>query len=570
MAAATPCPSYDTSRPIGALMDHLRDKGIGVAERAILFRDHMALCFVELGGTQDPHGLKDTPLAQFKREFSKRMQDLHWGVESNEDFSKYGKLSRSMNKAFEECAALVFGKDASMEATGTLLGRLLAQDVSESSMDLDAWISVASGFERADWNQIRDMDMDEDDLAMQMERKQAFHVQDTTLPKVRSLDKAQQILTEACRETHVPHLVMDVMTGTNPQELLSLAKDFRHAHAGFMEVGAPSLGLDRIMFHVAPYASGTSGVMAAGGPDVTQIDGLGLPRVGVSSRCGLSYKEVIIHEALHAHDALLGRVEQRLDIKKHRHLLSDQVETHAPGEQMSGLMKAWVNLLEGISEVQTRPVREADLVMAQAALGDRWKALGVDPQALNQVAQDWRNSTAADRDDGLAPAIKKLFEGTPFEPTADFRSQIIAAEIRILEKARTHKEFGNVTVFRQFMDQFDDMLSVEGARHYGKGYFQDTAERMARAMQNVLDVQDSPQENPYAKRWLVYADGQQSQAIAEHYKAFFKDPHVKQAYAFIENAPADMLTEQRRSRIQADSKDWFAPHAHPASRPAGP
>ena len=554
------CTSYDTSRTVGALMEHLKEKGLGPTERAIVFRDHMALCFVEVGGMDDPHGVCNTPIARFKREYSKRVQDLHWNIAGNEDLERYGDLHKAMEKSFDEIANNVFGtgKD-DFTRKGKLIRALVDNDNTESSLNMEGWIDIGAGGARKDWDAIRDMEMDEDDLAHQIERKSPFHAQDNPGTKVRSLDKGFRILQEAAKNAHVPQVVMDVITGTTPQEFGALAKGIRQANEGFMRVGAPSLGVDRVGLYVAPFLDGTGGVMMQAEYGTDSINEMAVPRVGLSNRCGWGYEEVIIHEYLHAHDAMLGQVEQELDIERGRHLLSDQLESLSIKQKPSGLMEAWMTLLNGVTHVQQYPMRARDLYLAEAALGQRWASLGVDPQALNQAAQDWRESQDESRDAVLGTAIKELFTGTPFEKTSGFRSEVIAAEVKILDLARSRKDHGGTPVFKQFLDQFDSMLSDDGARHYGKGYFEDTAERMARAMQGTLDNSGQQDENPYSKRWLVYADTNQSGAIADHFKAFFENPHVKKAYGDLAAAPSDMLTETRRTRIQIESKDWFGP-----------
>lgn len=565
---AIDCPSYDTSRTVGALMEHLKEKGLGPTERAIVFRDHMALCFVEVGGMDDPHGVCNTPIARFKREYSKRIQDLHWNIAGNADLARFGNLQKAMDKAFDEVASDVFGTAKNdLTRKRNLISALVANDNTESSLNVEDWLDIGSGSARKDWNAIREMDMDEDDLAHQIERKSPFHAQDNPGATIRNLDKGFKILREAAKNAHVTQVVMDVITGTTPQEFGALAKGIRQANEGFTRVGAPSLGMDRVGLYVAPFLDGTSGVMMQAEYDTNSINEMAIPRVGLSNRCGWGYEEVIIHEYLHAHDAMLGQVEQELDILRGRHLLSDQLEELSSKQKPSDLVRAWTTLLNGVTNVQHHAMREKDLDLAEAALGQRWASLGVDPQALDQAAQDWRSSQDENRNTILAATVKALFTGTPFEKTSGFRSEVIAAEIKILDQARTRKDFGGASAFKQFMDQFDEMLSDEGARHYGKGYFEDTAERMARAMQSTLDTPGQQDENPYSKRWLVYADTHQSGAIAEHFKTFFENPHVKKAYGDLAAAPSDMMTDARRTKIQIESKDWFGP-GHGQKAPA--
>lgn len=45
-------------------------------------------------------------------------------------------------------------------------------------------------------------------------------------------------------------------------------------------------------------------------------------------------------------------------------------------------------------------------------------------------------------------------------------------------------------------------------KYYGRGYFENVAEKMARSIQLTLDVLSFSKllNNPYAKRWLVYPD----------------------------------------------------------------
>lgn len=547
--------SYDTNLKVEALLEHLRNKGISPTGRAKILRDHMAMCFVEIEGLDDPYGISQTPNRKFKRLFSRKVQEFHWnGINSDNDVS--GTLcpyTMKLADIFNSCYETIFGEQAGGQTRAYVVSDLDYDHFSGSFEDRE-WIDIATGY-RQTWEDLEKNQLDEDDLSDMLNDKRPFHRYEKNWKQpIDSIDNGYKNLVAAAREAKIPHLTVDVITGTDSKEIFNLAKALRRTSEAYCEIGCPSVGMDRIAIQVSPWSNGTSGTMKTTSGRVASPFTDNNPRIGISSRGAWELSEVIVHEILHAHDALLYVA----DVNKSECVALFSGELQKNVEYNTPLAIAWRGLAQSISHIEDN-IDRSHMVMAMEALSDRWSVQGLDPDQMQQAISKWQENTDENRNTVLINEISNLLEGTPFHKSSSFRSRVVASEIQFLDEALKNLDEHTISktpVFASFTEKFDNYLDdIEGV--YRKGYFEDMAERVARAMQNVLDTTDDEQpENPYSKRWLVYAGTHLSGPIKNSFKAFFENPAVKQAYAKIDSMPGDLFSRATRTRLNANLEEW--------------
>jgi len=250
---------------------------------------------------------------------------------------------------------------------------------------------------------------------------------------------------------------------------------------------------------------------------------------------------VLIHEYLHAHDALFNStiIEETRGF-----LLSDNPKAKEP------IAQAWRTLNANIQNLKTDQTIAQKKALARQGIGQRWTAMGLDAGTLDTLVEQWERSTSQDRDQQFHKQVVELFNATQFAGSGSFRANVILAECKLLDK------IDKQPVYNTFIKHFDDLyLKDTGENGYGRGYFEEVAERMARSIQSSLDVlpNASSNQNPYAKRWLVYADQTLSPQITSLWQDFFKQECVQDAYAGIRQS--NPVLSDLKERIEKRRQD---------------
>ena len=425
-----------------------------------------------------------------------------------------------------------------------------------SNMTRDDWLQTLVGGPVQGWKTIQEMEMDEDDLQVYLSRKMPQPSAQFPAPSDITLEHSHALLDEALKRAQIPVCALDEFTATSPSACFTLSKHIHRVCDAVEHLGVEACGLNAIHMRVDyPYAEGFSGQMDAyHTPQPTMP--VATPVVSLSNQCGWEYDEVIIHELLHAHDALLSNVAHQENTGGR--LLSYESEK-TKSKDSEALHKAWMSLAHQIDHLTSSHDVEQKKQQARQGISQRWASMGVDPEQLELAIQAWEQSSDKKKDKHLHKQVTGLFAHTPFAASADFRSNVIVAECKLLDK------IGEQPVFQTFIKEFDNLHVKETNKKdaYGRGYFENLSEKMARAIQSSLDVLPDAQQadNPYAKRWLVYADQSLSQDITKCWQEFFQTPCVQEAYDVMRTTAPDLGNIKER---------LMAARARRASQPSEP
>lgn len=430
---------------------------------------------------------------------------------------------------------------------------------------LDDILNVLS--ESNDYQTFQEMDMDEDDLLVFLAEKSPQISKDFPSPEGLSLEKSHEILDQVLEKTNIPLCSLDAMTAENPAACYALAKSIERSGMSFEALGVKEFGLGLVHLNVnLPYAGGNSGEMNHHYENTDKAP-VSTPTISLSNRCGWEYDEVIIHEMLHAHDALLNAVNEKRpassillsDIAAAGKSRKNSFSARRSIGKRGPILDAWISLAVEIDNLTSEHTLEAKVKMARAGIAERWSSMGLDKVSLLGFVSAWEDAPESPtKDKTLHKNLVSLFSGTPFAPSADFRASAIMAECKLLRELKDDPK----PVFVSFTEQFDRLGSVSSqAASYGKEYFEDLAEKMARSIQSTLDTLPGSQQkdNPYEKRWLVYADQSLSPKITECWKEFFAKPCVQEAYDVLrETAPnfgnlKDRIELMRQKKEKASS-----------------
>ena len=450
--------------------------------------------------------------AQKHQKAGERIRQLLWDTESEDAFLKERSPE---NHLYQE-------KTQGMMLDGFATGIEAARSFAHAQYD-QAYLAsylpdILSRCYPQRWRDIIGMEMDEDDLN---------HYVQSKIPQAHRNDvqgdikHAREELQRVMEECDFPAIYFDALTFESFSSLTKLTESLKATQQAYHSVGAPSVGLGKISLSIcSPYLEeGHSGQM-----DNTFLKNGYL--ASVSNCCGWDYSEVITHEILHAHDAALGEHLDPGKKRKYKDLLSDY---ETPYENLSPLHKAWLELETKVDHLQGLKDLNDKKELCRKSIGKRWETMGVHPQNLEEIVRKWEQTNDPQKDQQFLESVQKLFLDTPFKESRDFRSQVILAECKIVSNMTEQ------TLFRDFTQQFDGLVELEEQSTYGKGYFENRAEKMARSFQLVLDTQNNTtmEDNPFAKRWLVYPEQNLAGDIAGLWKEFFDKTMVKEAYCDI-------------------------------------
>lgn len=515
------------------LLEALKEKGFSPAERAIAFSEWQKYAVHFIGDQSHPNF---TPWHAIRQTISEKVKERLWALENPTDLRSTDG-SPYLRDVRDICqTALGVDSETLVACVRENLHVFKEERFGEPWSHNDT-IAALSCSVPSKWETLREMEMDEEDLALFLERKSPQPSIQFPAPSNLTLQDARLQVQQALERAQIPVCCVDCLTQNSPAALHALAKSIERMCEAYEALGVTGPGLNGVDLNVvAPYSEGHSGFMSS----CTATSALmpnHKPYVSMSNRCGWEFEEVLVHEYLHAHDALFNAASNPAYLDK-KELISDAIKGPS-----SPLLNAWVDLAHTLENLTTTHTTTQKKQLARQGIGQRWKSMGVDPVQLDALVQAWEKSTDAKKDLVLHQGVEQLFATTQFAPSGAFRTNVVVAECKLLE------QLDSKPVHQQFVNKFDDMhISQEIGHTYGRGYFEDLAEKMARSIQAGLDTLPSSVsvDNPYAKRWLVYADQSLSPAITQAWKDFFAKPCVQEAYEAIRVAPPSLSSLKDR------------------------
>lgn len=518
------------------VLETLKQRGFSPADRAIVFSEWMQYSVHFFG---DEHNPNRTNHHQTRERISNQMQQLLSNLATPEQLR-----DRSYRQAVRTIVLGTDDENTDVSAFARTNAKDFFNERLGKSFEKDDFIAALSRTEKGSWKTIDEMEMDEDDLQMFVDRKRPQISTTFVAPDNLTLDDAHTTLTLALHRAAIPVCSIDPLTIVSAPACFALAKSVERVCDAFEMLGVEQFGLNGVDLNIVGcYDDGFSGFMQSNSQPTTNLPNK-KPYVSISNRCGWEFDEVLIHEYLHAHDALFNSTlldETRGD------LLSDNAKAQEP------IAQAWRTLNANIQNLKTDQTIANKKVLARAGIGQRWTAMGLSAETLDTLVGEWEHSSSQDRDRQFHQKVVELFNTTQFAGSGSFRANVILAECKLLDK------IDKKPVYNTFIKNFDDLyLKDTGENGYGRGYFEDVAERMARSIQSSLDVlpQAAHHDNPYAKRWLVYADQTLSPQITQLWQEFFKQECVQDAYEGIRhsNPVLSDLKERIEKRRQAQTQ----------------
>lgn len=517
------------------VLDTLKHRGFSPTDRAIVFSQWMQYSVHFFG---NPNHLHRTTHHHMRERISQRVQELLSNLDSPfELHSKmyrhkiYNILSESdpqRGKAFRENTI----KDFETHRMGP-------------GFSAQRYMDAFCCRQPQKWNELRDMNIGEADLQLIIKRHLPQTHQAFQIPSDLTLDHAHALLNAAIERAQIPVCCVDSLTLVSVDACFALAKSIDRVCDAFETLGVKGFGLDGVDLNVvATLYEGSSG-FSEPKPRNSSYLPITKPLVCISSHCGLEFDDVIIHEYLHAHDVLFNTTTSDPSSSA-RNLLSENTNAQEPVAQ------AWRELNCKLTQLESTHCVEDQKILARKGIGQRWATLGVNPQKLEECVAQWESSTESERDQTFYKNVTKLFRNTDFVNSAGFRTEVILAECKLLGT------MDGGAVYRRFMEQFDDFyLNVTQEKYYGRGYFEDVAEKMARSIQLTLDILPSSKlvDNPYAKRWLVYPDQSLAPQISQLWKDFFALECVQEAYAGLRNSNPQLTNLHNQIEKQRQLKN---------------
>jgi uncharacterized protein YaeQ len=195
-------------------------------------------------------------------------------------------------------------------------------------------------------------------------------------------------------------------------------------------------------------------------------------------------------------------------------------------DETSGRLGAWARL---ITELHSSPdVSEEEnrrqWQRADEALSDRWANMGLPREGLQQSHAKWKNGELSSKN--FAKQLTGWFREGGRGDTSEFRAATVLAECELMKRASSEKP-----VWQQFTYEFGSLMKAKEVGVYSADYFAAKCEVVARSFQMMFAQGKSPvSDNPFASRWLVYPDQEQTPRIQAAWEAFFKDPAVRAVY----------------------------------------
>lgn len=518
------------------VLDTLKQRGFSPADRAIVFSEWMQYSVHFLGDGNNPNR---TDHHRMRERISNDMQQLLSNLQTPQDLRAYSYQCAVRNIILgtedDNADAAVFAKANAKDFFNERLGK---------SFEREDFVDALARTGKNSWKTIDEMEMDEDDLQMFVDRKRPQMSTTFVAPENLTLDEAHTALHAALQRAAIPVCCIDPLTFVSPNACFALTKSVERVCDAFEMLGVEQFGLNGVDLNIVGcYDDGFSGFMDANCTATPNLPNK-KPYVSVSNRCGWEFDEVLIHEYLHAHDALFNSTIME---DTRGFLLSDNPKAKEP------IAQAWRTLNANIQNLKTHQTIAEKKALARQGIGQRWTAMGLDAGTLDALVGKWEASASQDRDQQFHKQVVELFNATQFAGSGAFRANVILAECKLLGK------IDKQPVYNTFIKHFDDLyLKDTGENGYGRGYFEEVAERMARSIQSSLDVlpNASSNENPYAKRWLVYADQTLSPQITSLWQEFFKKECVQDAYEGIRQSNPvlsdlkERIEKRRQARVQ--------------------
>lgn len=553
------------------VLNSLKQRGFSPSSRAMIASDWLKLHTEFIG---DKNSDNYTTFHQKCENISSKFKQMVSNLESEKQFEdKYGYMLK--NILLDGLSGVKF-TDSQSDISSADIIPVLKSNVENihsnrfGNLDLNLcmdMLSASTPTTRPDFKIIEQMEMEEEDLQIFLDKKSPKTVSQDNISLKDSLD----ILEKARKRSAIPLIHLDYLTANNPNAILDVAIGIEKTCDAFENLGIKEFGLGLIDLNIdLPYQRGNSGQMSSNF-NPTQDSPIKTPTIAISNNPGWAYEEVIIHEALHAHDFLLGEFHK---IKSKNTLLSDMIEEEFEKLHQSPLATAWEELLSSLENLESDKDLKVRKQMAREGILNRWTGF-MDPKELDKVIAKWESAPGEmdekEKDNIFLSQINSIMSSTPFKSSSSFRGAVVLSELKLLDKMDERP------LFVSFTDNFDNTLQELDddslSESYGSGYFESVAEKMARSIQSSLDVLDDKPENPYAKRWLVYADTDLSDQITSLWKEFFNNEDVKSAYGILRQTSHDLkslksppksLAKRLKEFRQPEANDYSPPRAKAA------